>query len=137
MNNSILTNSMRGNVCRAVLTCILLAMSAGAFADDLSFLLNSVWSKLSSEDIGLAESAALGLLKDGKLGQSRDWANPNSTAKGTLKVVRVFRSQEGFSCKTLRAENSAGGLHGGAAYPVCEVKPGDWKIYSGATPASR
>jgi surface antigen len=136
MNYPGTTKSVRGDVCKAVLTCALLAVSVGASASDLDFLLNSVWSKLSTEDIGLAESTALGLLKDGKLGESRDWANQNSAAKGTVKIIKIFHSQEGFSCKTLRADNTAGGMHGRAAYPVCEVKPGDWKLYSDAKPAS-
>jgi hypothetical protein len=108
MNHSSPTNSASGNVRSAAVICVLLAMSAGAFADDLGFLLHSVWSKLSSEDIGLAESAALGLLKDGKLGESRDWANPNSTAKGTLKIVKVFRSQEGSSCLSTNMNSPIG-----------------------------
>jgi hypothetical protein len=136
MNHQSLIIPARRTVYKVVVACVLLSMSAGTFAGDLDFLLNSVWSKLTAEDIGLAESAALDLLKDGKVGERRDWSNPHSTAKGSLRIVKVFRSEEGFSCKTLRAENTAGGLHGGAAYPVCEVKPGDWKVYSSATTAS-
>jgi hypothetical protein len=136
MNHPDSTTSVAGAMCKTLLICALLAASAGAFAGDLDFLLNSVWSKLTPEDIGLAESAALALLKDGKVGESRDWSNQNATANGTVKIVKVFQSQEGFSCKTIRSENHAGGLHGRAAYPVCEVKPGDWKLYSGAKPAS-
>jgi surface antigen len=114
----------------------LLCLNGTALAGNLSFLNNSAASKFNADDVKLLQATAMTLLKDGTAGQSQDWANPNSTAKGTITVVKVFQSTEGFACKTLRLENSAGGWHGRSTYPVCQVTPGEWKIHSGAKPAA-
>ncbi len=114
----------------------LLCSYGTAFAGNLSFLDNSAVSKFNDDDVKIMQATAMTLLKDGTAGQSQDWANPNSTAKGKITVVKVFQSTEGFACKTLRIENSAGGWHGRTTYPVCQVPPGEWKIYSGARPAA-
>jgi|SRR5882672_9760861 len=114
----------------------LFCFNGTALAGNLSFLNNSAASKFNEDDVKIMQATAMNLLQDGIAGQSQDWANPNSTAKGTIKVVKVFQSTEGFACKTLRLENSAGGWHGRSTYPVCQVPPGEWKIYSGAKPAA-
>jgi surface antigen len=107
-----------------------------ALAGNLSFLDNSAASKFNDDDVRIMQTTAFNLLKDGTVGQSQDWANPNSTAKGTITVVKIFQSTEGFACKTIRLESSAGGWHGRSTYPVCQIPPGDWKIYTGAKPAA-
>jgi surface antigen len=114
----------------------LICVSGTALAGNLSFLNNSPASKLNDDDVQLMQTTAMSLLKDGTVGQSQSWANPNSTAKGTITVVKVFQSTEGFACKSLRIENSAGGWNNRATYPVCQVPPGEWKIYSNAKPAA-
>jgi surface antigen len=113
----------------------LVCLGGTALAGNLSFLNNSAASKLNDDDVRLMQETAMSLLKDGTVGQSQNWSNPNSTAKGTITVMKVFQSTEGFACKSLRIENSAGGWHGRSTYPVCQVPPGEWKIYSNAKPA--
>jgi hypothetical protein len=114
----------------------LLCLHGTALAGNLSFLNNSAASKFNDDDVKILQTTAVNLLKDGSAGQSQERANPNSTAKGTITVVKVFQSTEGFACKTLRLESSAGGWHGRSTYPVCQVSPWEWKIYSGAKPAA-
>jgi surface antigen len=114
---------------------VLLLAGGAALAGNLSFLNDTAASKFNDDDVRLLQATAMSLLKDGTAGQSQTWANPNSTAKGTITVVKVFQSTEGFACKSLRIENSAAGWHGRSTYPVCQIPPGDWKIYSGAKPA--
>jgi surface antigen len=114
----------------------LFSLNSGAVAGDLSFLKNSPESKFNADDVRIMNTTAKNLLNGGTVGQSQDWANPNSTAKGTITVVKMFQSAEGFSCKSLRVDNSAGGWQGQATYPVCEVQPGTWKIYTSAKPAA-
>jgi hypothetical protein len=116
---------------------VLLAGPLDASAASLGFLSRSAEGKFNDEDVRILQATALTLLNDGALGQSQDWSNPNSTAHGTLKIVKVFQSTEGFSCKSLRVENSASGLHSRATYPVCEVRPGNWKIHTQATPGTK
>jgi hypothetical protein len=100
------------------------------------FFSKSPAGKFNDEDVRILGDTALILLNEGALGQSQDWSNPNSTARGTITVVKVFRSKEGYSCKSLRLENTVAGLHRRATFPVCEVNPGDWKIHSQAKPES-
>ncbi len=120
-----------------LITVLLLAAPHGASAASLGFLSKSAEGKFNDEDVRILRATALSLLKDGVLGQSQDWSNPNSTAHGTLKIVKVFQSTEGFSCKSLRVENLASGLRNLATYSVCEVQPGDWKIHTQAKPATK
>jgi len=120
-----------------MVTAVLLTAARGASAASLGFLSRSAEGKFNDEDVRILQATALSLLNDGVLGQSQDWSNPNSTAHGTIKIVKVFQSTEGFSCKSLRVENSASGLHNRATYAVCEVHPGDWKIHTQAKPATK
>jgi hypothetical protein len=139
-----MTTSRKNLRLQALIACVLfstalLAVPRGAFAaSSFGFLSGSAEGKFNDDDVRILQATALSLLKDGVLGQSQDWSNPNSTAHGTIKIVKVFKSTEGFSCKSLRVENNVSGLHNRATYPVCEVQPGDWKIHtqakSGAKP---
>jgi surface antigen len=114
----------------------LLCCNGAAHAGNLSFLKDTAMSKFNDDDVRIMQETIFSLLKDGTVGQSQNWANPNSTAKGTITVTKVFQSTEGFACKTLRIENSAQGLQGRSAYPLCRIPPGDWKVYTGAKPAA-
>jgi hypothetical protein len=120
-----------------MITAVLLVAARGASAASLGFLSRSAEGKFNDEDVRILQETALSLLNDGVIGQSQEWSNPNSTAHGTLKIVKVFQSTEGFSCKSLRVENSASGLHNRATYPVCEVRPGNWKIHTQAKPETK
>lgn len=136
MSNSRLTLRMHALIFSVVISAMLLAFPQGASAASLGFLSKSAEGKFNDDDVRILQATALSLLNDGQLGQSRDWANPNSTAHGTLTIVKVFQSTDGFSCKSLRVENSASGLHGRATYPVCEIHHGDWKMHTQAKPAT-
>lgn len=125
-----------GSVMGLAAAIVLVCWQGAALAGDLSFLKTSPASKFNDEDVRLMNAAVTNLLQNGTVGQSQDWANPNSTAKGTITVVKMFKSVEGFPCKSLRVANSAGGWHDKATYPVCEIQPGDWKIYTSAKPAA-
>jgi hypothetical protein len=136
MATSRLVSSPYALIFGVVATTILLAVPGEGRAGSLRFLANTAVANFNEEDLRILQATALTLLKDGTTGQSQEWANPNSTAKGTLTIVKVFNSTEGYLCKSVRAENSAKGLHGRATYPVCEVQPGDWKLHSQAKPAA-
>jgi surface antigen len=114
----------------------LLCCNGPVHAGNLSFLNDTAMSKFNDDDVRIMQETVFSLLKDGTAGQSQSWANPNSTAKGTITVMKVFQSTEGFACKTLRIENSAQGLQGRSTYPLCRIPPGDWKIHTGAKPAA-
>jgi hypothetical protein len=118
----------------AMVTAVMFAPS-GLLAAGLDFLSKSAEGKFNDEDVRILKATALALLNDGVVGQSQHWANPNTTASGTLTVVKVFQSTENFPCKSLRVENSAEGLHNRATFPVCEVQ-GKWKIHSQARPVT-
>lgn len=118
-----------------LVSTVLLVAPRGAFAGNLGFLSKSAEGKFNDDDVRILQTTALSLLNSGTLGQSQDWSNPNSTAHGTIKIMKVFKSAEGYSCKSLRVENSATGLHNQGTFPVCEINPGDWKIYTQAKSA--
>ena len=118
----------------ALLT-LCLVVPGPAYASNLSFLKHSPMANLDKEDMRLLKGAASSLLETGTAGVQGRWANPQSGASGQITVLRVFSSSEGYPCKTLRFENNAGGWQGNYSAPVCEVKPGDWKIHAEAKPA--
>jgi hypothetical protein len=117
-----------------LVTTVLLVIPRMGSAASLGFLSESAEGKFNDDDVRILRSTAWSLLKDGVLGQSQDWSNPNSTAHGKITIVKIFQSTEGFSCKSLRVENIATGLHNRATYPVCQIHPEDWKIYTQAKP---
>jgi surface antigen len=115
-------------------TALLFRVPREAPAAGLGFLARSAEGKFSDDDVRIPRATASTLLTDGVPGQSQDWKNPNTTAHGTLTIVKVFQSTEGFSCKSLRVENFAAGLQNRATYAVCEVHPGHWKLHTQAKP---
>jgi hypothetical protein len=136
------TSRKNPQLLREIAVCImaiavLLAAARGASAASLGFLSRSAEGKFTDEDVRILQATALSLLSGGVLGQSQDWSNPNSTAHGTLTIVKVFQSAEGFSCKSLRVENRASGLLNRLTFPVCEIRPGDWKIHVQARPETK
>jgi surface antigen len=123
----------------ATVTAVLamcMGMPRPAISGNLGFLENSPMANLDAEDTRLLKDAASTLLSTGAAGATRQWENPKSGDGGLVTVVRMFSSSEGFACKTLRFENHAGGWQGKYTAPVCEIKPGDWKIYAEAKPAA-
>jgi surface antigen len=120
-------------------TALVVCMGAPgvAYAGNLGFLGNSPIANLDAEDTRLLKDAASNLLQTGAAGATRQWENPQSGDGGQVTVVRVFNSSEGFACKTLRFENHAGGWRGKYSTPICEIKPGDWKIHAEAKPADK
>lgn len=110
--------------------------SSASMAANFSFLNRSVAAKFDAEDHRLQADTAMALLKQGAVGDSKDWENPKTSANGTISVMKIFVSSEGFACKSLRVRSSAAGRKGQATYSVCEIKPGEWKIHSAAKPAT-
>src|ERR1700722_8212310 len=105
------TSRMNLGLCKLIVctmvAAVLLAGPRDASAASLGILARSAGGKFNDEDVRILQATALTLLNDGVLGQSQDWSNPNSSAHGTLKIVKIFKSTEGFSCKSLLVENSA------------------------------
>lgn len=128
---------MRGTRTLLVATAVALTTGVVAEAGNLSFLANSPSGHFSSEDVRLLRETALQLLLHEEVGATRTWHNPHSTASGEITIVKLFESADGFLCKVLLIKNSAGGWHGRATYPVCEIHPGDWKLHAGAVPAAK
>jgi hypothetical protein len=58
----------------------LLGCYGAAHAGNLSFLNDSAMSKFNDDDVRIMQETVFSLLKDGTVGQSQSWANPNSTA---------------------------------------------------------
>jgi surface antigen len=113
----------------------LLCCNGAAHAGNLSFLNDTATSKFNDDDVRIMQETVFSLLKDGTAGQSQSWANPNSTAKGTITVMKVFQSTEGFACKTFASKQRARAA-GPLDVSVCRIPPGDWKVYTGAKPAA-
>lgn len=127
---------MKMKSCRDVaFSLLVLAFGVSADASNLGFLNDSPSARFSEADFRLLEAAALELLKDGVKGNVKQWSNPEATAAGKLTVIDVFKSSEGFSCKTILFENRAGQRQGRATYPICETRPGDWQIHAAAVPS--
>ena len=122
-------------IAAAVLT-MCMGVSSPVNAGNLGFLENSPMANLDAEDTRLLKDAASTLLSTGAAGATRKWENPKSGDGGLVTVERIFSSSEGFACKTLRFENHAGGWQGKYTAPVCEIKPGDWKIHAEAKPVA-
>ena len=77
------------------------AIATGGFAvaSGLGFLSNAPAGNFTAEDVQIQQDAAGVLIRDGSQGDSREWANPKTTAKGKLTIVKVFKSTEGFPAR--------------------------------------
>jgi len=119
-----------------VATMLALATGVAGNAGNLSFLANTPSAHFNDEDRRLLREAAMSLLLHEDVGASREWRNPQSSASGKIKITKAFDSTDGFKCKVLRVDNSAGGWQGRASYAVCEIHPGEWKLHPDAKPNS-
>lgn len=116
---------------------ILLTLAFTGIADAQSgwgFLRNSPAGDFTEEDVALLEQTLDAVLASSET-TPRRWTNPKTKNSGELRVVRIFTSQQGRSCKRVRMDNEARGKKGSGHYTLCQSPDGRWLIDAAAKPA--
>ncbi len=81
---------------------------------------------LSETDRGLMDRAVQQSLETDKVGQSRNWANPDSGHVGTVTPLRTFTKNSGRPCRDYQQTVTIGGITRLAYDTACRQPSGDW-----------
>lgn len=63
----------------------------------------------------------------GPLGELKEWSNPKSGAKGSVRAVRSY-TRDDNSCRELRGQNYARGRTESFRLAICKGPDGEWRI---------
>jgi len=105
----------------------LLLSATPALAANIGFMDESPIAHFSEQDRRIYKEALDDILDKGADGESRTWANPASTAGGTLSIVKSFE-RDGLACRTLSIANKAKGRSEKGQYRFCRQASGEWKL---------
>lgn len=124
---------------RAVLSALALFLisTAPAAAQNMGFLGNSPVAYFTEEDVKIFHETgrvALDTLKPGKVTK---WENPATGARGKIKVLQAFVTQDGRTCKRVGIHNQARGVEGESRMTLCRAPEGRWQVDPDATPAGK
>ncbi len=93
----------------------------------LGFLAESPIAYFTPEDSRLLKQTLFDLLDNQADGATARWKNPNTGHRGRMQVLRSFQ-HDGHRCRTVRAQNHAGGRRGQAQFDFCKMDHGTWRI---------
>ncbi len=126
---------MRAIVTLALVLLVLPAVPVAA--QNMGFLGNSPAAYFTADDVKLFQDtgrAALETLNPGKVAK---WENPTTGARGKIKVLAAFASQDGRTCKRVGIYNKARGVEGESKMTLCRTVDGHWQVDPDATPAGK
>jgi surface antigen len=109
----------------AALLCSLAATPAPAF--NMMSVKDLPIRYMTDEDRALLQEAAAQALETAADGETRDWSNPKTGARGEL-TPRASYKQDGVSCRDLEVANSARGRSNRLVLTLCKQGDGEWKI---------
>jgi surface antigen len=105
----------------------LLAFATPAQAFNYRFLQQSVLERLTAADIEIGSRTTREALDSG---EDREWANPGTGARGTIRILGTVDVGSGKDCRRTRLDVTAGGRSGGGTYTLCRTPRGTWNFYT-------
>jgi surface antigen len=105
----------------------LLAAAPVAQAFNFGFLRKSVLEKLTRADVEIGSRATREALDSG---EDREWTNPATGARGTIRILGTVDVPEHEACRRARLDVTAGGVSGGGNYILCRTPSGAWNFYT-------
>ena len=107
---------------------LLAAVFPAAAQNWVGLLKNTPAERFDEDDLRIFLDAGRKALNDTPDSQSVTWANPQTTARGEITVLRSFESK-GLPCKEVRVRNEAQGRKGDSKLNLCR-KDGKWRLLS-------
>jgi surface antigen len=108
------------------LTAIVFLQAGLAGAQNLSFLRESPIGWMDEADQAVLTAAVDALLEQPD-DTIVDWANPDSTAHGRLKVFETHEDY-GTTCRNIKMRIEAKGRKDGGVVRLCKADDGKWKF---------
>jgi surface antigen len=105
----------------------LLAAAPGAQALNSGFLRTSVLEKLTAADVEIGSRAAREALDSGG---GREWTNPATGARGTIRILGTVDVPNHTGCRRTRLDVAAGGRSGGGNCSLCKTPSGAWNFHT-------
>ena len=111
---------------RLYLTFIAVLLMQVAAAQNLSFLRESPFGWMDEADQQILTAAVDELLEEPD-DTVKDWSNPDSTARGRLKVFDTHEDY-GTTCRNIKMRIEAKGRKDGGVVRLCKAQDGAWKF---------
>lgn len=118
--------SAAGAALRAAAIAVLLA-SPSAGAASLGWMKGAAASFFTDRDWQLVSESLDATLDTAADGESREWSNDKSGARGRMTVLGT-ETRDGLTCRRLRVEATAKGSSSSHHYRFCRREGGDWAI---------
>ena len=113
-----------------VLGGLLLSGSVLASAN-LRWLSDSPARYFTDKDWELAQAAANNALENAKDGDTVEWQNDDSGARGNMTPLSTAE-RDGRTCRELKIRSFAKKLEGGGTFEFCKQEDGRWTFAQGA-----
>jgi surface antigen len=121
------TSPVHSRSVAALLGACLLATAPAVLAFNYGFLRTSVLERLTREDIELGSRVTREALDSG---EDREWSNPATGARGTIRILGTVDVGTRTGCRRTRLEVTAGGRSGGGNYTLCKTASGAWNFHT-------
>jgi len=108
---------------------VLAFTGAPAHAINEMFAKDAPVSKMTAEDFRIAGDVMRKALDEGKDGQSYEWKNPATSAKGTITPLAAFE-KGGLRCRGAAFSSEVKGARGKSQWNLCRTPEG-WKVLEG------
>jgi surface antigen len=105
----------------------LIAGAPSVQAFNYGFLGTSVLAKLTPADVEIGSRVTREALDSG---EDREWQNPATGARGTIRILGTVDVPNHKDCRRTRLDVVAGGRSGGGNYTLCRTKSGSWNFYT-------
>jgi surface antigen len=112
-----------------LLAASLSAHASHALAQNLLFLNDAPIQAMTPADLDLLKQSMYRALDETHDGDSLNWENPSTGARGTITPTASWQDQ-GQPCRTLQFDNRAKGRSGRSSFSFCKQNGGPWMIVS-------
>ncbi len=102
-------------------------LSGNVSALNFGWLDTSPLRYFDDRDWDLFRGAMQKALDSGTDGETASWHNPDSDAKGSIKLINSYQ-EESKQCRKVEISNAARGLTGGGIFRLCKTPGETWKI---------
>jgi surface antigen len=104
-----------------------LALFAASAAGDLSVYADMPQSRMTADDVAIANATLTRALDEGQEGQTYTWQNAATGASGSIRLRSPPFERSGMTCRRAAIATAAKGLANESGWVLCRTADG-WKI---------
>lgn len=116
---------MTASCMRLALLLAAIAATAPASAQSMGAMKDGPIARFTEQDMQLFTKTLNGVLDDGADDEVRSWSNPDTKARGEVKVIKSFE-RAAAPCRRVAIKNEAKGRSASSQTNFCKQSTGKW-----------